>query len=103
MFYNAYHRVENVSNPKGDPKLYNVVGYICETDTFADDRILTEVRKNDLILFHNAGAYCFMMASNYNLRSKPAEVLLYNGKSYLIGKREEFEDLTRNFVEVKLD
>lgn len=103
MFYDAHHEVENVSNPDGDKKLYNVVGYICETDTFADDRLLAEVRKNDLIIFHNAGAYCFTMASNYNLRSRPAEVLVYNDRHHLIGKRETFEDLIRNFVDAPLN
>lgn len=102
MFYNSYHRVENVSNPDGNRKLYNIVGYICETDTFANDRLLSEVHKNDLIVFYNAGAYCFTMASNYNMRAKPAEVLVYNGKSYLIGKRETFEDLKKNFIDVDL-
>ncbi len=100
MFYDAYHQVENVSNPAGDKKLYNVVGYICETDTFANDRILSEVRKNDLIVFHNAGAYCFSMASNYNLRARPAEVLIYQDQHFLIRRRERYEDLKQTFVDV---
>ena len=102
MFYDSYHRVENISNPEGDKKLYNVVGYICETDTFANDRILNEVRKNDLIVFYNAGAYCFSMASNYNSRVRPAEVLWYNEEAHLISKRETFEDLKRNYVEADI-
>jgi len=100
MFYDAYHRIDNVSNPTGDKKIYTVVGYICETDTFGADRIINEVRKNDLLVFHNAGAYCFSMASNYNSRYRPAEVLLYQRQDYLIRKREEFGDLIRNQVEV---
>jgi len=78
--------------------VYNVVGYICETDTFASDRMINEVRKNDILLFKNAGAYCFSMSSNYNSRVRPAEVLLFQDKDYLIRKRETIEDLTRNEV-----
>ena len=93
MFYNAYHEIDNISNPNGEKRMYSVVGYICESDTFADDRIINEVRENDILLFRNAGAYCFSMASNYNSRLKPAEVLLLKGKDYLIRKRESFESL----------
>ncbi|RLD23447.1 MAG: diaminopimelate decarboxylase, partial [Bacteroidetes bacterium] len=93
MFYKAYHEIENISNPKGEKRMYSVVGYICESDTFADDRIINEVREKDILRFKNAGAYSFSMASNYNSRLKPAEVLLLNGKDYLIRKRESFESL----------
>ncbi|MDA7501969.1 diaminopimelate decarboxylase [Chitinophagales bacterium] len=93
MFYNAYHGIENISNPDGEKKMYSVVGYICESDTFAEDRILNEVREKDILLFKNAGAYCFAMASNYNSRLRPPEVLLLKGKDYLIRERETFEDL----------
>ncbi len=96
MFYKAHHEIENISNPTGEQKMYSVVGYICESDTFAEDRILNEVREKDILLFKNAGAYCFSMASNYNSRFRPAEVLLLNGKDHLIRKRESMEDLTRN-------
>ncbi len=96
MFYNSHHEIENVSNPNGQKKMYSVVGHICESDTFAEDRILPEVRENDVLQFKNAGAYCFSMASNYNSRLKPAEVLLLNGKSHLIRKAQSFEDLLVN-------
>jgi len=96
MFYNSYHEIKNISNPNGEKKMYSVVGYICESDTFADDRILNEVREKDILLFENAGAYCFSMASNYNSRLKPAEVLLLKGKDYLIRERETMEDLLNN-------
>ena len=96
MFYNAYHEIENISNPEGEKKMYSIVGYICESDTFAEDRIVSEIRENDILQFKNAGAYCFSMASNYNSRVRPAEVLLLNGKDYLIRKRESFEDLLHN-------
>ena len=100
MFYESYHRIENLSNRKGHERIYTVVGNICETDTFAWDRQLNEVRAGDYLVFYNAGAYGIEMSSNYNSRLKPAEVLVINGKAVLIRKREEFEDLLRNQVEV---
>lgn len=103
MFYDAYHHVENVSNPDGDRKVYTLVGYICETDTFASDRILNEVRKNDTLMFHNAGAYCFNMASNYNSRFRPAEVMVHNGKDYLIREREQMDDLLTKQVDPQIE
>lgn len=96
MFYDAYHRIINISNPSGTPRVYSVVGYICETDTFAWDRRLPEVREEDTLCFLNAGAYGFTMSSNYNSRFRPAEVLIVNGKDHLIRKRETMEDILRN-------
>ena len=95
MFYDSYHHIDNISNPSGDEKLYNVVGYICESDTFANDRIITEVRKGDILRFRNAGAYCFTMSSNYNSRYRPAEILIREGEAYLIRDRETMADLTK--------
>ena len=103
MFYDAYHHIVNVSNPTGVPRVYNVVGYICETDTFGANRKLNEVRENDILAFQNAGAYAFMMASNYNSRYRPAEVMIYEGKDYLIRQRETFEDITRNQIEMDFE
>ncbi len=100
MFYDSYHMIENLSNPKGAERIYTVVGNICETDTFAWDRKLHEVREGDILAFHNAGAYGFEMSSNFNSRLKPAEVLFLDGKAHLIRKRDEFEDLLRNQIEV---
>lgn len=98
MFYEAYHRIENISNPTGEKKKYSVVGNICETDTFAWDRELNEIREGDYLVFYNAGAYGFQMASNYNSRFKPAEVLVENGTPRLIRQRDVFEDLLMNQV-----
>ncbi len=98
MFYDAYHAIDNISNPEGVRKMYSVVGYICETDTFAEDRILNEVREQDVLRFKNAGAYCFSMTSNYNSRLRPAEVLVLKGKDYLIRKRETMDSLLVNQV-----
>lgn len=102
MMYDAYHEIVNISNTSGTKRVYTVVGYICETDTFGLDRKLSEVKEGDILAFKNAGAYGFSMASNYNSRLRPAEVLIYEGKAHLIRKREEFEDLVRNQVEIEL-
>lgn len=99
MMYDAYHHIVNISNPGAEEKVYTVTGYICETDTLASDRLLHEVREGDLLVLYNAGAYGFEMASNYNSRYKPAEVLVKDGEALLIRKRDEFEDLLRNQVE----
>ncbi len=98
MFYDAYHKIENISNENGMLKKYTVVGNICETDTFASDRELNEVREGDLIAIRNSGAYGFEMASNYNSRYKPAEVLIEDGVAHLIRKRDEFNDLLHGQV-----
>ena len=98
MMYDAYHHIENISNPAGPERIYNVVGNICETDTFAWDRKLTEVREGDYLVFHNAGAYGFEMSSNFNSRLKPAEVMVVEGKAKLIRQRDVFEDLLRNQI-----
>lgn len=100
MFYESYHRISNISNPEGPKQHYAVVGNICETDTFAWDRELNEVREGDFLVFHNAGAYGFEMGSNYNSRFLPAQVLVKDGTHHLIRKRDGFDDLLRNQVEV---
>ncbi len=100
MFYESYHRISNISNPEGPKQHYAVVGNICETDTFAWDRELNEVREGDFLVFHNAGAYGFGMGSNYNSRFLPAQVLVKDGTHHLIRKRDGFDDLLRNQVEV---
>ena len=100
MFYESYHHIINISNPDGPERIYTVVGNICETDTFAWDRKLNEVREGDLLVFLNAGAYGFEMSSNFNSRLKPAEVMVLEGKAHLIRKRDEFQDLLRGQVEV---
>ncbi|WBX72246.1 diaminopimelate decarboxylase [Tenacibaculum retecalamus] len=102
MLYNSYHYIENLSNPKGRERFYSIVGYICETDTFGSNRRINEISEEDILCFHNAGAYCYSMASNYNSRFKPAEVMIYKGKDYLIRKRETIEDILRNQEDIKL-
>ena len=96
MMYDSYHHITNISNTKGRDRYYSVVGYICETDTFGSNRRITEISEEDVLCFHNAGAYCFSMASNYNSRYLPAEVMLVNGKDYLIRKRQTIQDILHN-------
>ncbi|MCH4824255.1 diaminopimelate decarboxylase [Gramella lutea] len=103
MFYGSHHEISNISNPDAKPRFYSVVGYICETDTFGNNRRISEIREGDILSFSNAGAYCFSMASNFNSRFRPPEVLWYNGKAHLIRKRETFEDLTRHQVEMEFE
>jgi diaminopimelate decarboxylase len=100
MFYGAYHEIENISNPSGEKRKYNVVGNICETDTFAENRLLPEIREGDFLVFRNAGAYGFEMASNYNSRFKPAEVMIKDGKAKLIRRRDMLDDLLKNQEEI---
>ncbi len=102
MFYGSYHRIDNISNPSGELKPYTVAGNICETDTFAEDRFLPEIRENDLLVIRNAGAYCYEMGSNYNSRYRPAEVLVWNDLPQLIRRREDFEDLLHTQIIVDL-
>jgi diaminopimelate decarboxylase len=101
MFYDSYHRIENISNPGGEEKKYSIVGNICETDTFAWDRKLNEVSEGDYLVFYNAGAYGFEMSSNFNSRLKPAEVMLKEGKGHIIRRRDNWDDLLKNQVEIK--
>jgi diaminopimelate decarboxylase len=102
MLYGSQHEIHNISNPNGRERFYSVVGYICETDTFANNRRISEISEGDILCFDNAGAYCFTMASNYNSRYKPAEVLWHNGQAHLIRKQETFEDILRNQVEISI-
>jgi len=100
MLYGSSHQIINISNPKGRERYYSVVGYICETDTFGNNRRIAEISEGDILCFRNAGAYCFTMASNYNSRYRPAEVMWYNGQAHLIRKRETFDDLIAMQVDV---
>ena len=100
MLYGSQHEIINISNPNGKERFYSVVGYICETDTFANNRRINEIREGDILCFKNAGAYCFTMSSNYNSRYRPAEVLIHNDEAHLIRKREIFDDIINNQIEL---
>jgi diaminopimelate decarboxylase len=93
MFYDAYHHIDNITRPENPLKQYAIVGNICETDTFAWDRTIPSIEEGDLLVFYNAGAYGYEMASNYNARFKPAQVLYQNDVSKLISRADQFEDL----------
>ncbi len=103
MMYDAYHGVVNLSNITGEDHIYTVVGYICETDTLASNRKLKSVNEGDILAIKNSGAYGYSMSSNYNSRLRPAEVLILDGKPYLIRKREEFEDILKHQVEINFN
>lgn len=98
MLYGSHHEIYNLSNPNENHRFYTVVGYICETDTFGTNRKIAEISEGDLLAFKNAGAYCFTMASNYNSRFRPAEILWHENKAHLIRKEENFDDLIQNQI-----
>ena len=102
MMYDSYHDMVNISNINGTKRIYTIVGYICETDTFGLDRKLDEVHEGDILAIKNAGAYGFMMSSNYNSRLRPAEVLIVDGKARLIRQRETLEDILKNQIEIEI-
>jgi len=102
MLYGSQHEITNLSHPKGRERFYTVVGYICETDTFANNRRIAEISEGDILAFSNAGAYCFTMSSNYNSRYRPAEVLWYKNKAHLIRRRESFDDIIKNQIPINL-
>lgn len=102
MMYGSNHHIENISNPDDMEKYYSVVGYICETDTFATNKKISSISPGDILSFSNAGAYCFSMSSNYNSRFKPAEAFYIDDKVLLIRKREKIEDLLVNQIELSI-
>lgn len=102
MLYDSYHKIVNISKTEGRSRIYTVVGYICETDTFGVNRKMTEINEGDILAFYNAGAYCYTMASNYNSRYRPAEVLVHQGEDYLIRRRETMDDLIQTQVDVDI-
>lgn len=103
MLYGSHHQIENISNPSGRERFYSVVGYICETDTFGSNRKIAEISEGDYLVFRNAGAYCQTMASNYNSRYRPAEILWINNEAHLIRERETFADIIRNQIELNVE
>jgi diaminopimelate decarboxylase len=98
MFYGSHHDIVNVTSKDPKKKVYTIVGNICETDTFAEDREMPKAKVGDCLAFKNAGAYGFEMSSNFNSRLKPAEVLIEDGKPRIIRKRQTFEDLLANQI-----
>jgi len=101
--YDAYHRIEALG-VEGEHSDADVVGPVCESGDFLGKNVsLPPLNHNDIIVVHSAGAYGFTMASNYNTRSKPAEVALEGGKDRLIRRRESYEDQIRLEIEYLQD
>ena len=101
MMYGSNHHIKNISNPDDSERFYSVVGYICETDTFATNKRISKIYEGNILSFKNAGAYCFSMASNYNSRFKPSEILFHKNKAIEIRKRENIDDLLKNQIELE--
>ena len=98
--YEAFHRIEPVLSRGGALERVDVVGPVCESSDFlARGRELEIPKPGDLLLVRDAGAYGFAMASNYNMRPRAAEVMVENGKTRLIRRRETFDDLVRTEVD----
>jgi diaminopimelate decarboxylase len=103
--YQSYHEIVPVEKGRGDcpqspAHKIDIVGPVCESgDFFALDREMPEVHEGDLLAIMSAGAYGFVMASNYNSRPLPAESLVRGDKATLIRKRQTWEDLVRDETE----
>jgi diaminopimelate decarboxylase len=94
MLYGAFHRIEPVETSLAPDVLCDVVGPLCESsDTLGKDRRLPRPRAGDLMAVLDAGAYAAAMASNYNRRTLPAEVLVEGGKWSVIRRRQTIDDL----------
>ncbi len=88
MFYEAYHQIDNISNPDDKLLKYDICGNICETgDLFAKDRHISQIKEGDLLSIRDAGAYCYSMGGVYNLRPMPAEVVVQNNEIRLSRER----------------
>jgi diaminopimelate decarboxylase len=97
MLYEAFHRIVAVHPRAGEPQACDIVGPLCETsDTLGHGRELGPVEVDDLIAVLDAGAYGFVMASNYNRRRMPAEVLVDGGSWRVVRRRQSYDDLFRN-------
>lgn len=98
--YGAYHRIVPLGDAaRGTPRVTEITGQICEnTDRLARNRELPELHAGDLVAIMDAGAYGFSLASQYNGRPLPAEVLVDGEKTHLIRERETLVDLSKNIV-----
>ena len=94
MLYGAFHRIEPVLPSTAPEAIVDFVGPVCETtDTLGRDRRLPEPAVGDLMVVFDAGAYGSVMASNYNRRPMPAEVLIQHGQATLVRRRQTIDDL----------
>jgi diaminopimelate decarboxylase len=94
--YGSYHNIQPVNKKQGEFRMVDVVGPICESSDFiARDRSLPAMQAGELLAVMSAGAYGFSMSSNYNSRTRAAEVLVKDDQFYVTRKRESWEDLMR--------
>lgn len=101
MFYGAYHKIDNLTNPQGELQKYDVVGNICESgDSFATDRTLPEVREGELLAIRTAGAYCYSMGGFYNLRPMPTEMLV-DGNELIVRKASTTQELVESVLNAR--
>jgi diaminopimelate decarboxylase len=92
--YNAYHKIDVISEIEGEATDADIVGPVCESGDFLAKNVeLPKLKHNDLIVVNSAGAYGFAMASNYNTRGRAAEIAVENGEDRMIRRRETFEDM----------
>lgn len=91
--YKAEHDICNIKENTGVPKLWNVVGPICESSDFLAKNVSIDADEDDILAIKTAGAYGFVMSSNYNTRPRACEVLVDGDKSILIRKRESLDNL----------
>lgn len=97
--YGSYHHILNASGMNNPMQKYDVYGPLCESgDIFARERAIQEIDEGDILAFMTAGAYGYSMASNYNTRPRPAEVMVLKGESRVIRKRETLEDLIQGQI-----
>jgi diaminopimelate decarboxylase len=93
--YEAFHQIVPLAQSPAKPVTYDVVGPVCESgDWIGRDRKLA-ARPGDLLAVLSAGAYCMSMASNYNTRGRPAEVLVDGSQVFLVREREDAADQIR--------
>ena len=91
--YGAYHRIEPVAVRDSAERTYEIVGPVCESsDVIGRDRRLPELQVGDLVAIRDAGAYGAVMASNYNRRPLPCEVLVDDGSWRVIRRRQTIDD-----------
>jgi diaminopimelate decarboxylase len=94
--YEAHHEIEPVAKPRRKKEIVDVVGPVCESgDFFAKDRELPALQMGELVAVRSVGAYGYSMASNYNSRPRPVEVLVEGDRFRVIRERESYRDLIR--------
>ena len=91
--YKAVHTISNLKGDQKNLKRWNVVGPVCESSDFLGKNVELEAVEGDILAIRNVGAYGFVMASNYNSRLRPCEILIDGDKTKIVRKRESMDDL----------